>query len=338
MQERNYIGSAHLSTSGCPIKDTTMSGRIALIGSQGYLGSHVSAALGHAGCRVVGINRRWHGAPHDQPAIAADMTQPALTEAALFGIDTVINCAAGPPLTHTAIAMNLRNWRDAAPGRALVHVSTLAVFAGHGGVVTEATAPQAHRLRGYAMAKLQTERLLTARDAMGDTLIIRPGCIYGPGSKPWVDRIARLIRAGRLGDLGKLGAGVCPLIHVRDLADIIAEAAMRPLPGLRIQHAVTAEPPSWNAYFRVLGGLIGVEQPPRINAMTLAAEAWLRHPAARILRRTGTDTISPSMRSLFRDQTVYAAPASIPSTPLLNGLAEAAAAFLAAVPTSPAPA
>ena len=48
------------------------------------------------------------------------------------------------------------------------------------------------------------------REAMAgglDAAILRPALVYGRGSALWSERVARLLRAGRLGDLGAAGDG-----------------------------------------------------------------------------------------------------------------------------------
>ena len=122
--------------------------------------------------------------------------------------------------------------------------------------------------------------------------MLRPGIVYGAGSAFWVDKLAERIRAGAWGDFGEAGEGAAALIHVDDLAGMIAELAARltsaardAAPPFAALHAVGPETPSWNAYFAAMAA--GLRQPsPRLTPGALTRRRALRVPA-KLWRRLG---------------------------------------------------
>ena len=88
------------------------------------------------------------------------------------------------------------------PPRRIVHLSSMAVYGGAEGLVDES--PRRPPLNAYASARIECEALVQQYVADGgDAVIIRPSCVFGPGSEPWASRIARLLVSRRLGDLGR---------------------------------------------------------------------------------------------------------------------------------------
>ena len=58
----------------------------------------------------------------------------------------------------------------------------------------------------------------------GDAVILRPTCVFGPGSTQWTTRIARLLKARRIGDLGSAGDGGCNLAFIDDVVAAVLAA------------------------------------------------------------------------------------------------------------------
>ena len=91
----------------------------------------------------------------------------------------------------------------------VVHLSSMAVLGNATGVLDETAPVDRASGNAYADAKIECERIITAAAARGlDCVILRPSCIYGPGSVLWTVRIARMLAARRLGDLGAAGDGI----------------------------------------------------------------------------------------------------------------------------------
>ena len=175
-----------------------MKQRILVLGANGYVGRRVVSALADSDWAdpVAGVRR----ARQQGREIVLDATDPAAVTRALGEVDAVVNCVAGSADAMTAGARALATALDARALR-LVHFSSMAVYGAARGDISE-DHPMAANLQGYAGAKVETERLLAARDT---AITLRPGCIYGPNSPQWSLRIADLLRAHRIGDLGAAG-------------------------------------------------------------------------------------------------------------------------------------
>jgi nucleoside-diphosphate-sugar epimerase len=217
--------------------------------------------------------------------------------------------------------------------RQVVHVSSMAVYGPATGLVQENATLLGGR--GYADAKLACEAALN-----GDAIILRPGIVYGPGGEHWVGRIGRLLRAGRLGDLGPAGDGRCNLIHSRDIGAAVVAALQRPLLNGGAFNLSTPAPPRWNRVFLAFGCAIGAVPVRKICAWQLCAEGRIVAPLLQIGRMGGWSgrlpaPISPALLALFgQDMTLDYRLADqalgFARSADADGLAECAAWFLRA--------
>jgi 2-alkyl-3-oxoalkanoate reductase len=182
------------------------------------------------------------------------------------------------------------------------------VYGGACGLADEQTKPEPP-INAYARAKIDCEALI--RDYVGDggdAVIIRPTCVFGPDSQQWAGRIARLLLARRLGDLGALGDGVCNLVHVDDLAAlVVASLAASGVSGEAFNATADGPRPTWNEFFIQFARAIGATPVERFStrrmhleakvvAPVLRAAAVAAGPAARFV----PDAISPSLLRLWR--------------------------------------
>jgi len=314
-----------------------MPGRAVVIGARGYLGRVLVPFLAESGFEVTGLGRRAPAASTAAGFLACDATNATALRNALAGTDIVVNLMAGPPAAMMRVAENLGDNLRRQPALRLVQLSSLAVLGQMGGVLDETSPLKSTTLHAYGAAKLAAERsLLAVPGVAGRCVIIRPGCIYGPGSPQWVDRLCRLLLAGRLGWLGPEGAGLSPLVHVQDVAQAIA-TTLRPASDAGIYHLLSPETLTWNVYFRRLGRRLGIDALTQIHVTRLDAETWIIGPARALVSHAmgqPADRITPAMRNLFRSR---ARPASA-RRPLLPagrfipheaGIDEAVSAFLA---------
>jgi nucleoside-diphosphate-sugar epimerase len=314
-----------------------MSGRVAVIGSGGYLGQALLRRLPGAGFETVGLSRHPAG---DGRSIRCDATDPAALINALADTDVVVNAMAGTPAAMRRVACAVAAALDRLPRLRLVQISSLAIFGQTEGSFDESASPWPRPGHAYAEAKLYSELVLRSdRGRARRCVIIRPGCIYGPHSRRWVDDVCRLLLAGRLGWLGPEGAGCAPLVHVYDVAAAIETALSSHVPA-GIHHIVSPETLGWNQYFRRIGWLLGIDAVPRIGRAALEAETWIfgpaRHMIDRVLSRPAS-TITPSMRHLFRSQAQFvSARASLlhqhTYIPHSTGFADAVDAFVTSSP------
>ena len=314
-----------------------MPGRIAVLGARGYLGSAVVDGLVRSGARVMGVGRVL---PRGWPAGAifhlCDATDKAALQRAVGACGSVINAADGSPATMLRIAQNLAACRAAGWHGRLVHISSLSVYGQNTGVLDEACAPVPAAGHRYAQAKLAAEGVLGSGPGPGDdTVILRAGCIYGPGSPVWVDRLCCLLLAGRLGWLWDEGAGQCKVIHVDDMARTAIRALTAGIEAAGVHNLAGAEALTWNMYIRRLAVGLGMAALPRVSSMRLDFDTYLQSPAERLAARLGVPVagpMTPAMRRLFRSQACIGsrrAPwlAAGEHTPLQVGLSQALADF-----------
>ncbi len=165
---------------------------------------------------------------------------------------------------------------------------------------------------GYGLAKAECEIIVGDFIAAGgDAVVLRPACVYGPGGEQWVGRIARWLRAGRLGQLGELADGYCNLSFNDDLAGaVIAALQAREVAGETFNIA-DPDPGTWDQYFLRLGREVGAPL-RRISRRRIALETAILAPPLQIAKIIGRrfglppgaipEPITPSLLPLWRQR------------------------------------
>lgn len=317
---------------------------VLVLGATGYIGSWLVAMLRDGGgMHVVGASSR---APLGDPnRIRLDTRDGAALTQALMGFDTVINCVAGD---KDAIANGSRTLVDAAQAagcKRIVHLSTMSVYGALEGLVDEAAAP-GPLLGWYDQAKREAETHIAGFAAAGGTVVmLRPGCVWGPGCELWVGRVGRWLRARRLGDLGAAGDGWTNLVHVDDVCLAVLRSMQLQLqPGdTRIYNLAAPDSPRWNEYFVDLALAIEATPVKRLSPRQLALDAKVAGPVLHVLRkflqragkdpRAVPDPVTPGLlgvwqRHLRMDPRVASRDLKLDWTPYAAALQECAAWFV----------
>jgi nucleoside-diphosphate-sugar epimerase len=242
---------------------------------------------------------------------AFDARDPAAVAAACAGIGYAVNCVAGNGEAMVEATRNLCRAARASGLRRIVHLSSMAVYGSATGLVDEAR-PFDEAARGYARAKIDSERLMQDFIAAGgDAVILRPGCIHGPHSEQWTGRIGRLLRQHRIGDLGAAGDGICNLVPVEDVAVAIIAALRQPGIGGEAFNLGDPDPGTWNAYFIRFARAIGATPVSRVSSRWLRLETMLLAPPLKLLRIAGSraglgrhvpDSVARSLRTLWQQE------------------------------------
>ncbi len=188
---------------------------------------------------------------------------------ALPGAEAIVQCVVGDAAAIEAQAADLYAalaCTGATPR--LVHLSSMTVYGSACGSVTEHSELRAD-LGPYSTAQRDAERLATGH---GNVVILRSAAEYGPECPYWSARIARLLRAHRLGDLGPAGDGICNLTYIDDLVTAIVAALRQP--GIRgeIFNIALDYKPTWNEYFIAFARALGAVPVSRISACRLNLE------------------------------------------------------------------
>jgi nucleoside-diphosphate-sugar epimerase len=269
---------------------------VLVLGASGYIGSRVVAALsGSAIYRPVAASRR--------SGLMVDATNPDSVRAALRDVDAVVNCIAGNDKTMLRTTAVLCDAARAGPPRRIVHLSSMAVYGAATGTVREDHTPVLP-VSGYGQAKIECERIVQkyVHDG-GDAVILRPTCVFGPGSTQWTTRLARLLLARRIGDLGSAGDGGCNLAFIDDLVAVItATLGAQDIAG-RVFNVSSPVTMTWNqfliAFAKALGATPVRRIPPRMLRIETKLLAPVRRIASKAIRSPMTEAITPSLVALW---------------------------------------
>ncbi|MDQ3061023.1 MAG: NAD(P)-dependent oxidoreductase [Pseudomonadota bacterium] len=256
-----------------------------VLGGSGHIGKRLLELLAGASWAApsgAGRSPRPGGSPGGW--IKVDTCDAAGLTAALQGFEAVVNCVAGDGRSIAQGAQVLAQAARSAGCRRIVHLSTQSVYGPREGRVREDSALDAS-LGWYGRAKCEAERHIAefARHG-GEVVMLRPGCVYGPGSELWVGRIGRWLQAGRLGDLGIGGDGWSNLVHVDDVCQALMAALQLPLkPGqLPVFNLAAPDSPRWNEYFVDLALQLGATPVRRIGQRQLRLDAFVASPPLKV--------------------------------------------------------
>ena len=283
--------------------------RVLVLGAGGFIGRQVMAALsGSDWATPIPAGR--HAPAADQPAgLQVDTTNADQLRRALNTAGAVVNCVAGSNETMVDGARTLLEAAAHAPLKPrIVHLSSLAVYGDRVGDADEASAPGTG-LSPYGAAKAAAERLMQGNT---NAVVLRLGIVYGPQSSQWSGRIAQLLHAHRLGDLGGGGDGYANLTYVADAVQAVLRSLQRPVGG-HVFNISMRNPPTWNHYFPRYAIALGAVPVTRISGRRLRIESKLLAPPLKVaeiiagklsprLSRRLPQAIPPSLVRLFRQE------------------------------------
>ena len=213
-----------------------------------------------------------------------DGSSNTLSERQLDGIAAVFNGAMGAArgiLDHAQRLYGALERIGPAAGARIrvVHLSSMTVYGSRTGN-TDESAPLRTDLGAYGAAHVSAEALAARHP---NSMILRPGCEYGPHCAQWTERIARLLWTHRLGDLGALGDGVCNLLFVDDLVTAITSSLRATATGSSCLNLAMSSPPTWNEYFTRFSQALGAVPMSRLSARRMRVETRLLAPPLKVL-------------------------------------------------------
>jgi nucleoside-diphosphate-sugar epimerase len=293
--------------------------RVFITGALGFIGATVAARLRSEGVEVRGVDAR---ADTGLGVVAGDVSATGAWQEHAAGCDTIIHTAAivsfrpGLEEFHRVNVVGTRNALDAAiaagAGR-FIQLSSVTVF----GNDFPDGADEHHpvRLLGvpYVDTKIAGEQIVLQAHAAGEmgVSVIRPGDVYGPGSRPWILTPLQEMQRGRF-ILPAGGRGIHSPVYVDDLVDGILAAARREDASGHVFTISGSSGVSTGDYFGRIAWMTGrprVRTAPTRVLLALAgaqaaAERALSRPselnpsAVRYLTRTGTYSIEKARRML----------------------------------------
>jgi nucleoside-diphosphate-sugar epimerase len=295
--------------------------RILVLGASNFVGTKVVKALAEGG---------WA-----QPIVVRELHQSSFDS--LGDLDGIVNAAVGgPKLIRSQAQRAIATAQSSGGVTRIVHLSSMTVYGSQDRNVDESTVANAD-LGAYSTAQVDAERII---QGYRNSVTLRPGCEYGPGCPQWSMRIARLLMARRLGDLGVAGDGWCNLIYIDDLISIILQCVRRPDVGGETFNVTMTAPPTWNEYLVQFGVALHATPIRRITARRLRVESKLLAVPLRAAEIVSTrlnhdsmfkmPAITPSLLRLCRqriiiDSTKAERQFGITWTPLPVGIQETAA-------------
>ncbi len=267
---------------------------ILVTGATGFIGRHLVRRLLSEGARVRALVLPGEPAPTEWEAavdiLRGDIRDPEASRAAVPGCGLAFHLAAivgdwGPEKLFRQVTIDgTRHLFDAAAeaNARVVLASSIVVYGDRLGRsrCDEFSVPG--RAYGpYSRSKQAQEKMaMQLADAGGcDIRIVRPANVYGPGSRPWVDEVTRLLRAGKptLIDGGEQNAG---LAYVDNVVEVMIRAAGAAAGPGDIFNACDELSVTWARYLGDLADLVGAS-PPR------SVPGWLAWPLAMTMEYGG---------------------------------------------------
>jgi nucleoside-diphosphate-sugar epimerase len=293
--------------------------RVFITGALGFIGRALAERLRSDGAEVLGVDVR---ADPALGVVAGDVSSPGEWQRAARGCDTVIHTAAIVSLRagledfHRVNVLGTHNALQAAVAggsERFVQLSSVTVFGIDfpDGVREEDPV----RLLGvpYVDTKIAGEQVVLQAHAEGRIAVsvVRPGDVYGPGSRPWLVTPLQELRRGRL-VLPAHGRGVHSPIYIDDLVEGIAATAAAPAAAGQVITLSCARGVSTGEYFGRIAAMLGrgpVRTAPTGALVALSgalaraerlrgAPGEVNPSAVRYLTRTGTYSIEKASRLL----------------------------------------
>ena len=210
-----------------PIPETVF-----ITGARGFIGRALAHSYRQQGAVVSGIDFQ---ADPEWGVLAGDLSEPETWSHALNGVELVIHTAALVSNTASldqAWQVNVKGTADLlevcvdAGVKRFLQLSSVAAFGFQYPNQVEENFPLRPMGNSYVDTKIASEHAVLACHASGrmECTIVRPGDVYGPGSKPWVVLPLEMMQQGKF-VLPARGEGIFSPVYISDLVHGISLAA-----------------------------------------------------------------------------------------------------------------
>ncbi len=285
-----------------------IAGPVVVTGAGGFIGRALSDRLTALGVEVRGVDliadpaRGIRQGDTRYPEQFADVLEGA--SAVVHTAATVSNVA---PLDQAwevnvlGTARTMQAAADAGVGH-FIHLSSIAAF-GHDFPpdVTEEHPPKVEG-HSYADTKVNGEAVVLAAHASGriPTTVIRPGDVYGPGSRPWVLIPLQMLRSGQA-VLPMRGQGIFTPTYIDNLVDALALTLGEPAARGQVITVTDGVGVTCQDYFDRIAAMIG----KRVRTVPGTAMVPVAGALGALQRRFGRESElnQASMKMLMRRNT-----------------------------------
>lgn len=290
--------------------EPTLPRKVFVTGANGFIGRVLVERYRTLGSEVSGVDLR---TGDDGSIVEGDVSSPGEWQRHIEGCDVVIHTAALVGMYSSAEGYwesNVRAPRvvlDAAVAggvQRFVHLSSIVTFGfDFEGEVDERTPVRPNGVH-YVDTKIASEQVVLAAHADGQVpcTIVRPGDVYGPGSRPWTIEPVQRLKKGQL-VLPAGGRGMHSPVYVDDLVEGVVRAAAVPEAAGRIFTVTGAEPVTIGEFVAHYCRMLGIDAPRSVPAPVARAVAGAIDAVAR-LRRTRNE-VTPAAIDYFMRRGTY---------------------------------
>jgi nucleoside-diphosphate-sugar epimerase len=242
-------------------------------GASGFIGRVLVERLRALGSEVSGVDLR---AGADPAIVQGDVTSPGVWQRRAQDADVIVHTAALVGMYSSSagywesnvVAPRLALDAAAAGGaQRFVHLSSIVVFGfDFEGEVDERTPVRPNGVH-YVDTKIASEQVVLAAHADGEVpcTIVRPGDVYGPGSRPWTVEPVQRLKARQL-VLPDGGRGMHSPVYVDDLVDGIIRAATVPEAAGRVFTITGAQAVTIGDFVAHYCRMLGIDRPRSVPA------------------------------------------------------------------------
>jgi nucleoside-diphosphate-sugar epimerase len=243
--------------------------KVLITGGTGFIGSRVVDLLVEHGHSVRLFSRHQELPPRlagkDVSLFPGDLKDPQTVLNAMAGADAFYHLGELKNTSRHAAEANVRlveliiKQLRRSEVKRLVFVSSITVAGIPSSIpAAEETAPRLLLDDQYTRYKMQCEEALADKLSREEYAVVRPGVVYGSGSRSLGGLISAVKRIGPLGlPFAGKGRNIAPLIHVQDLADAVYLAGIEKNAAGQVFNLTDGFHNSWFDFFNTIAVSLG---------------------------------------------------------------------------------